>query len=76
MGKISPVGLLAKVTAQSGLVSFSSAVSLTGDFLIKGLPAGIYVVTVTPASPKVAVVQTNITVVVGAATNIGTVTIL
>lgn len=76
MGKILPVGLLATVTATSALASYSSAVTVTGDFLIKGLPAGIYTVTVTPASPKVAVVQANITVAVGAATNVGTITIL
>lgn len=76
MGKISPVGILATVTATSALATYSSNVSVTGDFLVEGLPAGLYTITVTPALPNAAVIETNMDVEVGASTNVGTITIL
>ncbi len=71
-GKISPVGTLAIVTATSG-IAYSSNVNANGDFLIMGLPAGTYEVTVTPALPLNSVIQNNITVTTGFTTNIGTI---
>lgn len=76
MGKISPIGLIATVTATSALASYTSVVSVSGDFLIQGVPAGTYSVTLTPLLPKIAVVMTNITVITGASTNVGTFTVL
>jgi hypothetical protein len=76
MGKISPIGLIATVTATSALASYTSVVSVSGDFLIQGLPAGTYSVTLTPLLPKIAVVKTNIIVTTGASTNVGTFTVL
>lgn len=72
MGKISQIGLIATVTATSALASYTSVVSVNGDFLIQGVPAGTYSVTVTPLLPKIAVVKTNIIVTTGASTNVGT----
>jgi hypothetical protein len=71
-GKITPVGTVAFVTATSG-ASYSSNVSASGDFLIEGLPAGIYSVTVTPALPLNAVTQNSITVTTGVTTDVGTI---
>jgi hypothetical protein len=72
-GKISTAGSLAFVTATSGAMSYSSNVVATGDFILAGLPAGVYSVTVTPVLPLSPVIKTNITVTTGVTTNIGTV---
>jgi hypothetical protein len=73
-GKISPAGGLAFVTAVSATnIIYSSNVTVTGDFLLAGLPAGTYSVTVTPALPAIPVIQNNITVTTGVTTNIGTI---
>ena len=74
-GKITPIGQIATITATSSTSSYSSVVNANGDFLIKGLPAGTYSVTITPVSPLVAVIKTNITVTTGVSTDIGTTTL-
>jgi len=75
-GKISPIGQLVTITASSPtLVLYSSVVVANGDFLIQGLPAGTYSVTLTPILPKTAVVKTNITVTTGVSTDLGTITL-
>ena len=70
-GTISPAGVLATVTAISteGL-SYSSNVNSSGAYMLNGLPAGMYTVTITPASPFKAVTQSNVEVKVGYTTNI------
>jgi len=69
-GKITPAGTSAFVTATSGM-TYSSNVTATGDFLIMGLPAGTYALTVTPASPLNPITQNNIAVTIGVTTNVG-----
>jgi hypothetical protein len=71
-GKITPIGQIATITATSSTSSYSSVVNANGDFLIKGIPAGTYSVTITPVLPLVAVTKTNIIVTTGVSTNIGT----
>ena len=72
-GIITPIGTLAFVTATSSTnLTYSSNVMATGDFLLKGLPAGIYSVTVTPALPLTPFIINNITVTTGITTNTGT----
>jgi hypothetical protein len=73
-GKISPIGPLDIVTATSALASYSSVVNVNGDFMIKGLPAGTYSVTVTPLLPALPVIKTNVTVTTGVSTDLGTIT--
>jgi hypothetical protein len=70
-GKISPIGVLASVTATSGDLSYSSNVNASGDFLLMGLPAGTYSVTVTPALPLLPVIKSSIIVTTGVTTSIG-----
>ena len=71
-GTITPVGTVAFVTATSASAStFTSSVTSTGNFMLKGLPAGIYSVTVTPALPLSPVTKTNITVTTGVTADLG-----
>lgn len=71
-GKISPAGILAYVTAVNS-ITYSTNVTASGDFLVAGLPSGIYTVIVTPALPLVPVTTTNVIVTTGVTTNIGTI---
>jgi len=72
-GEILPKGTLASVTATANGVSYSSVVNSEGKFIIKGLAAGTYSVTVDPASPLVPVTVNNVIVTIGASTDIGVV---
>ncbi len=73
-GKITPAGAVAFVTAISATnLTYSSNVTSSGDFMLKGIPAGIYSVTITPALPLQPVTKTNITVNTNVTTNIGSV---
>ncbi len=74
-GKISQPGVAATVTASSGSASYSSVVNANGDFVIAGLPAGSYTITVTPVLPYAPVSVANVTVTVGASTNVGIIVI-
>lgn len=74
-GAISPVGM-AVVTAVSvadPTLSYSTNVNIVGDFMVMGLPAGAYNLTITPVSPLLVAVKSNITVTAGVVTNIGTI---
>lgn len=71
-GKISPIGTLASVTVTSAdLLTYSSNVTATGDFMLMGLPAGTYSVTVTPLLPLIPVTKSSIVVTTGVTTNVG-----
>ena len=71
-GKISPVGTVASVTATSIAtnVTYSSNIAVTGDFLLMGLPAGVYSITVTPLLPLQPVTVNNVVVVTSTTTNV------
>ena len=73
-GKITPVGTLAAVTVVDVLtnLSYSTNVSATGEFLVKGLPSGTYNVTITPLSPLLPVTKSNNVVTVGNTNDLGT----
>lgn len=71
-GAITPAGTLAFVTATSN-ISYSSNVNAAGEFLLMGLPPGIYSVTITPAIPLAPVTINNVNVTIGVTSNIGTV---
>lgn len=71
-GKITPVGTVAFVTATSSTnETYSSNVTATGDFIVMGLPAGIYSITITPALPLLPVTVNNVSVSTGVTSNIG-----
>lgn len=73
-GKISPVGLavVSVVNIIDPTLSFSTSVNAEGDFTLMGVPPGTYVVTITPISPLLVVVKSNIVVTAGITTDIGT----
>lgn len=70
-GKLSVAGTMAVVQANSSTLSYATNVNANGEFMIMGLPPGIYSVTITPALPLLAVTKTNITVTAGITTDIG-----
>jgi len=70
-GSITPLGANVIVTATSAGVSYASVTNLNGEFVISGLPAGTYDITVTPELPLLPVIVIGKAVVIGASTNIG-----
>lgn len=71
-GNITPAGTMAFVTAISN-TSYSSNVNAAGEFLLMGLPPGIYSVTITPAIPLAPITINNVNVTIGFTTNVGTI---
>ena len=71
-GAITPVGVSAFVTATSN-ASYSSNVTGSGQFLLMGIPPGMYSVTIYPGIPYAPVTIGNVNVIIGVATNLGTI---
>ena len=74
-GSISPVGGMVMISATSNGITYSSVANSNGYFLIAGLPAGTYDISVTPALPLLPITLTGKTVVVGITTDLGIVVI-
>ena len=74
-GKVTPAGSMAVVTAVDVLtnLSYSTNVNASGEFLVMGLPAGTYNVTITPVLPLAPVTKSTIVVTTGNTTDLGTV---
>jgi hypothetical protein len=74
-GLINPISAMVVVTATDNAsgISYSSVTQVNGQFLLSGLPAGIYSVTITPPSPLLPVTMTNVMVTTGVKTNVGTI---
>ena len=70
-GSISLIGEIATVTATSNGITYSSVTNAEGYFLIAGLPAGTYDITITPALPLQPVTKTGLVVSIGVSTNVG-----
>lgn len=70
-GRISPVSIGTVVTASMGDTDYTTVVNEKGEFLLAGLPAGVYSVTATPTLPLLPVTITGKTVTVGASTDLG-----
>jgi hypothetical protein len=73
-GKINPA-VTCMVTATSGGVSYSSQTNASGDFIIAGLPAGTYTLTITPIQPYTTSTISNIIVTTGNVSNVGIINI-
>jgi hypothetical protein len=74
-GKLSQSGVMTTITVTSGGTSYSTVANANGDFIIKGLPVGLYTVTVNPATPFLVSTLTNINVTLGNTTSLGTIVI-
>jgi len=70
-GSITPVGAIATVSASCNGIIYTSVTHSNGEFMIAGLPAGTYDITVTPVLPLLPVTITGKTVTVGVALNLG-----
>ncbi len=70
-GSISPISLGTTITATSAGVVYSTIANLNGYFMIAGLPAGTYDITVTPVLPLQPITITGKAVVIGASTDLG-----
>jgi len=70
-GRISLTGFLVTVTASSKGETYTSVTNTKGQFLIAGLPAGTYDVTVTPDLPLDPVTKTGVEVTPGDSNNLG-----
>ncbi len=74
-GKISPAGTVANVEVTLGSETYSASVNSGGDFILRGLPAGTYAISIIhslPGSPKN---LTDISVTIGSTTDLGTISL-
>jgi hypothetical protein len=70
-GSIVPDSITATVTAIRDSIPFSTVTDKNGSFLLSGLPAGTYNVTVTPPLPLLPVVIPGKVVNIGSSTDLG-----
>lgn len=76
-GSITPAGTIATVSATSdGINFYSSVTNEDGNFLIAGLPVGIYDITITPDLPLLPITITEQEVSLGISTDLGITTLL
>jgi hypothetical protein len=70
-GSISPISAGTTVTATANGAVYSTVADSNGYFMISGLPAGTYSITVTPALPLQPITITGKTVIIGETTDLG-----
>jgi hypothetical protein len=71
-GTITPqLALPATISATLDSNTYSTSTDATGNFLLRGLPAGTYSVTVTPEAPFPSTTIPNVSVTVGNLTDVG-----
>jgi hypothetical protein len=71
IGSITPIGVIAVVSVTSNNVTYTSVTNAEGKFMVPGLPAGSYNITVTPPLPLLPVTLTGKMVIMGASTSLG-----
>ena len=70
-GSISTVlSLPAMVSVTNGTAIYTSVTDVNGNFLVRGLAAGTYTVTITPALPYLPTTISNVNITVGAVTKL------
>jgi hypothetical protein len=74
-GMVTPIDAMPAVYAIAGsdTVATAFADSTSGNFLVRGLPAGTYTVSIVPQSAYVTINQTGVVVTVGNVTDLGTI---
>lgn len=68
------LALPATISAVEGLNNYTTVTDTNGFFLMQGIPAGTYSVTITPQTPYVALTIPNVIVTVGNMTELGVIT--
>ena len=73
---ITPTALPATITATNNttLTVYSTQTDANGNFLLRGLPSGTYSVTITPEVPFPATTINNVSITIGALTELGPIT--
>lgn len=72
-GVVTPDTLNATITAEGNGQSYSTVTNASGAFLLRGVPAGTYTVTITPDSADQPIVKNNVQVTTGAITELNTI---
>ncbi len=70
-GTVEPLGYIIKVTASGNNITYNTNTTASGQFMLAGIPEGIYSVTFYPPAPLVTVTKPNVRVAVGAVTDLG-----
>lgn len=70
-GSIAPLGVMSVITAVSGGIIYTSVNNAFGQFLLPGLSAGNYDVTVYPEIPYADITINNVAVATGVSTDLG-----
>ncbi len=70
-GSVSPDSIIATVTAVRDTIPYSTVTNKNGSFLLPGLPAGTYNVTITPPLPLQPVTISGKVVNIGSSTDLG-----
>jgi hypothetical protein len=70
-GSITPLGVMSVITAVSGGITYTSVNNANGQFLLPGLPAGLYDVTVYPEIPYANITIVDVVVSTGVSTDLG-----
>ena len=70
-GTLSVPNVAAVITASSGTSAYSTIPASSGAFLIKGVQAGTYTVTVLPAAPHSSATVNSVSVTTGVTTQVG-----
>ncbi len=72
-GRLLPAGVQSTITANNGTAYYSTVTDLNGYFLLRGIPSGVYSITITPASPFSPITLNSISVTTGSVTDLGTI---
>lgn len=74
-GHVSVPGTIAVVTATGAAGTFSTVLAVSGYFVLVGIPAGSYTLTVTPPAPAPEVTRSNVDVHASQTTDVGMITL-
>ena len=72
-GVVTPNTLHATITAEGNGNTYSTVTNASGAFLLRGIPAGTYKVTITPDSAALPIIMDNVEVTTGVSTDLHTV---
>jgi hypothetical protein len=71
---VTSLALPATISATDGVNTYTTVTDVNGSFLLRGLPAGTFTVTITPETPYLPLTTPGVVVTVGAMTELGSIT--